>query len=88
LLCNGIFFELLGLFSPTLPKLSDVYDKVTGKTPVPVKVAVWGLFEALSVTLRVPLSAPRALAVNVTLMVQLFPGPSVLGLRGQLPPHT
>jgi len=83
-----MFFELLALFSPTLPKLSDVYDKVTGKTPVPVKVAVWGPFGALSVTLRVPLSSPRALGVNVTVMVQLFPGPSLLGLRGQFPPQT
>jgi hypothetical protein len=83
-----MFFELLGLFSPTLPKLSGAFVRVTGKTPVPVKVVVWGLFEALSVTLRVPLSAPRALGVNVTLIAQLFPGPGVLGLRGQLPLQT
>jgi len=64
--------EGLGVRCATLPKLSDVYDRVTGKTPVPVKVAVWGVFEALSVTISVPLSAPRTLGVNVTLIVQLL----------------
>jgi hypothetical protein len=29
-----MFLEMLGLFSPTLPKLSDVGEKVAGKTPV------------------------------------------------------
>jgi hypothetical protein len=65
-----MFWEVLGLFSPTLPKLSDVVHNCAGKMPVPVNVAVWGLFGAVSVTLRVPLSAPRALGVNVTVMVQ------------------
>jgi hypothetical protein len=53
-----------------LPKLSDINPKVAGKIPAPVKVAVWGEFEALSVTLSVPLSAPRTLGVKVTLIVQ------------------
>jgi hypothetical protein len=39
--------------------------------PVPVNVAFCGVLDALSFTLRVPLSAPRALGVNVTLMVQV-----------------
>jgi hypothetical protein len=65
-----MFLEMLALFSPTFPKLSDVGVKVAGTTPVPVSAAVWGLFEAVSVTLRVPLSAPRTLGVNLTVMVQ------------------
>ena len=42
-----------------------------GATPVPVRLRVWGLFEAVSVTVRVPLSAPTTLGVNITLMVHL-----------------
>ena len=75
------FLAVLGLFSPTLPKLSKVFVRVTGKMPVPVMVAVWGLFEALSVTLRVPLSAPRILGVNVTVMVQYPPLAATLPLQ-------
>ena len=55
-----------------MPKARLVGERPsTGAVPVPVSTAVWGLFDAVSVTLRVPLSAPRALGVNVTLIVQL-----------------
>jgi hypothetical protein len=40
--------------------------------PVPVRLTVCGLPEALSVTLKVPVRVPDAVGVNVTLMVQ-FP---------------
>ena len=69
LLYNVMFLEVLGLLSPTLPKLSDVGDKVAGKTPVPVNAAVWGLFEAVSVTFRVAVRVPAAPGVKVTEIV-------------------
>jgi hypothetical protein len=56
----------------------DVEDDPAGKvrvksSPVPAKGSVCGLPGALSVTLRVPLRAPPAVGVNVTLIVQLLP---------------
>ena len=44
-----------------------------GAIPVPVRLAVCGLFVALSVTVRVPVRVPPAVGVNVTLMVQVSP---------------
>jgi len=43
--------------------------------PVPVRVTLCGLPEALSVTLKVPVRVPEAVGVNVTLMLQ-FPPPA------------
>ena len=43
----------------------------TGATPVPLRVTVWGLPEALSVMVTVPVRVPAAVGVNVTLMVQV-----------------
>ena len=63
-------FVALGLFSPTLPKASEVDDKNAGTTPVPVSAAICGLLEAASFTVSVPVSAPRMLGVSVTVMVQ------------------
>jgi hypothetical protein len=40
--------------------------------PVPVRLAVCGLFRALSLTLNVPVSVPTTVGVNTTLMVQLL----------------
>ena len=54
-----------------MPKPSDVADNFAGTMPVPVSVAVWGVFDAVSFTLRVASSAPRMLGVNVTLMAQV-----------------
>ena len=53
-------------------------------TPVPLRLAVWGLPAALSATLSVPLRAPVAVGVNVTLIVQLVLAARVEGLKGQL----
>jgi hypothetical protein len=67
---------LAALATPTcwLPNASDVGDRVTaGAVPVPVRAAVWGLPVALSVTVRVPVLAPVAVGLNVTLMAQLAP---------------
>ena len=52
-------------------KRHEVSESVTGTMPVPDNVADCGLFEALSVTVTVPLSAPKMLGVNVTEIVQL-----------------
>jgi len=43
-------------------------------TPVPVRLTVWVPLPALSVTVRVALSAPTMLGVKVTLTEQLLPG--------------
>ena len=57
-------------------------------TPVPVSETVCGLPLALSVTESVPFRTPRAVGVNVTLIVQVF-DPAVIdrvaGLIGQAP---
>src|SRR5213082_2545082 len=51
---------------------------MNGTTPVPVRVTSWGLPLALSVILSVPVLAPTAVGVNVTLIVQLAPAASAL----------
>jgi hypothetical protein len=43
----------------------------TGAVPVPERLTFWGLPEALSEMLRVPLRVPVALGRNVTLIAQL-----------------
>ena len=40
---------------------------------MPVRLAVWGLLVALSVTVKVPLRVPVAVGEKVTLMMQLAP---------------
>jgi len=42
-------------------------------TPDPVRLAVWGLPVALSVTVTAAVLAPDAVGLNVTLIVQLAP---------------
>jgi len=59
-------------------------DKVTGRTPVPLKEELWGELEALSVTVKVPLSAPVPKGVKVTEIVQLLRAARVLGDTGQV----
>jgi hypothetical protein len=46
-------------------------------TPVPVKVTVWGLSEALSAKVRVAVSLLPVLGSNSTLSVQVFPTATV-----------
>src|SRR5207249_2219353 len=55
-----------------------------GATPVPLRPTPCGLPAALSATLRVPLRAPAAVGLNVTLMAQLALAARVDGLKGQL----
>lgn len=71
----------------------------TAASPVPLRVTVWGLLVALSVSVRVPVRGPGTLGVKVTPMVQAMPGltgtvqllvwaksPVVLIVRGVRPP--
>jgi hypothetical protein len=46
-------------------------ERVTGETPVPVRLAVCGLLGASSITVKVPESVPSAEGVNVMLIMQL-----------------
>jgi hypothetical protein len=65
------------------PKERLALDKVTGVAPVPLNYAVCGELEALSLTVSVPVSVPRALGVKVTEIAQFAPAPNVLGDSGQ-----
>jgi len=57
-----------------LPNDKLVFDRLTtGPTPVPVRLAVCGLFVALSVTLSVAVRVPAAVGLKVTLIVQFAP---------------
>ncbi len=59
--------------SPTEPKLCEAGVIVIGATPVPVRVMVCGEVVALSVTVMLPVCAPRAEGVKVMLMLQFLP---------------
>ena len=59
-------------------------DKVTGTTPVPLNEALWGEFEALSLTVRVPVWLPETSGVKVTEIVHSVTAARVLGESGQL----
>jgi len=69
----------LGLVVPTVceekVKLDGVNVIVT-IVPVPVRLTVCGEFEAWSVIKIEPVRVPDAVGVNVTVSVQLAPGPS------------
>ena len=57
-----------------MPKAKLVGAKLTlDAAPVPVRLTVWGLPVALSVTVIVPGRLPTAVGVKVTLMEQLAP---------------
>jgi hypothetical protein len=68
-----------------LPNESEVGDRATtGAAPVPDKLAVWGLPDALSLTETAALRAPLVVGLKVTLIVQLRLTPNVDGESGQL----
>jgi hypothetical protein len=54
-------------------KLKLPVESVTGATPVPERLTVWGLVLALSVNVRTPVAGPSAAGVNVTPAEQLAP---------------
>ena len=62
----------LVVLTVSLPKLSEVTDTAAANTPVPLSVTVFGLLLALVPMVSDPAgSAPNAVGVNVTEMVQL-----------------
>ena len=72
LLTVTVWLELLPP-SVTAPKFNALADSVTGALPVPPRLTFCGLFDAVSVNVRVPLAAPAAVGVNVTPTAQLAP---------------
>jgi hypothetical protein len=71
-----------------LPNVRLLGERLTAgasdDVPLPVKLITWGLPEALSVIVMVPVCVPVAVGVKVTLIEQVpFTG-SVDGLMGQL----
>ena len=46
------------------------------ETPLPVRLIVWGLPVALSLTVTAPVRVPVVVGVKFTLVVQLVPGAS------------
>jgi hypothetical protein len=72
---------------PTEPKFLLVGLKLTEElpeAPVPVRVAIWGLFGALSLTVSVPVSVPDDTGLKVTVIVQDPFAAKVCGEIGQL----
>jgi len=67
-----------------LAKLKVFGSRATGVTPAPLNCAVCGLLEALSLTVRVPVSEPSAIGVNVTVILHFAPAAKVLGAMGQV----
>ena len=62
-----------------LAKVRLVGEMLTaGAVPVPVRLTLWGLPVALSVTVRAVLRVPLAAGVKVTLIVQLAPAATEL----------
>lgn len=77
-------FAVLVVVGTWLPKVRPLGDNVTGRIPVPLKEEVCGEFEALSLTVKVPVRLPETVGVKVMEMVHFAPAPSVLGDRGQV----
>ena len=72
-------FAALVLPTARLPKARLVSVTVVCASPVPVRAMAWGLaLSGLSVSVRVPLTAPFAAGVNVTDTVQVLAAASVL----------
>ena len=75
-----VFFNVTVLAALVVPTCCVVKARLvglklaTGATPVPVRLAVWGLPAALSVMVNVPVRVPVVVGVKVTLIVQ-FPPP-------------
>ena len=48
----------------------NVLLRVSGTTPVPVRLTVWGLLSAVSVIVKVPVRVPPAVGENFKVTVQ------------------
>ena len=71
LLASLMVFDALVVFTAWFAKLKLVGEKVTlAEAPVPVRVILWGLLVALSVTTTVPRRVPLVVGVKITLMAQ------------------
>src|SRR5207302_1228857 len=74
----------LVVVSSWLPKSRLVGVNTTpGPVPFPLSATICGLPAALSASDSVPVRAPKAVGVKVTLMVQLLPAAKVAELMGQ-----
>lgn len=62
-------------------------ETVTATKPVPDNAIDCGLEEELLATVNVAIRFPRADGANVTVILQLNPAGSVLGVIGQFPPN-
>ena len=82
--CNCTFLVTLAVSTIVLANVRLPGDKMTGRVPVPLNGELCGLFDALSFTVNVPLSAPVTGGLNVTEIVQLDFAAMVLGNIGQL----
>ena len=76
--CDALEVVRDWLAKDTLKGLTEAIGAAAGE-PVPVRFTVCGLFQALSLTVSVPLRVPEAVGVNVTLMVQLELAAKVAG---------
>ncbi len=73
-LASVIDWAVLVVPTGRLPNERDVGVRLTDSAvPVPERLAVCGLFVALSVTVKVAVRVPEVAGVKVTLMVQLAP---------------
>jgi len=73
LLVTVIVFGLLVVPTVWLTNITvPVGNSVTGCTPEPVRLVLWGLVIASSVTVSVPLAEPRVVGVKVTLITQVL----------------
>src|SRR5205807_1153928 len=87
---SGPFLVILSFLAPRaseigwLPKPRLVgANPTTGPVPFPLSIMICGLPPALSATDSVPVRAPEAVGVKVTLIVQFPPAAKVAGLAGQ-----
>jgi hypothetical protein len=69
----------------TLPNVRLVFVMVKPAMPAPLSVTCCGLVVALSKIIRVALCAPSAAGVNVTPIVQMVLGATVMGIAPQVP---
>jgi hypothetical protein len=73
LLVTVIVLELLVVPTVWLANMTVPLGKsVTGCTPEPVRLVLWGLLLASSVTVSVPLLEPRLVGVKVMLITQVL----------------
>lgn len=61
-----------------MPKASGEGVAVNGKSPVPVRLTLWGLPDELSVTVTEAVLAAAVAGVNVTEILQVPLGPTLV----------